>query len=382
LNGHERLKFDCIGKIGSASSEFKAGPKPRGPRGEVVEVRQVGTETVYGCGVADAHELIVEGFRTGNTYDQGWTKWQGAAPDLVWMDEEPMDFRLYTESRTRLLTTQGRLIVTFTPLTGETELVLHYMNNPSDKIYLKTATWEDAPHLTEEDKKAIIDSYPEYEQEARSKGIPMMGEGRVFTTPEEAFKVPDKQIQKHWALIKGIDFGIGHPAAVADLAIDRDADVIYVTRTWKQPNVDVATHAEAINRVNPKVSVAWPHDGDNRRNTEKGNTTLRQMYQNQFSVKLLSMSARYNNKKGGAQPVEPIILEMQNRLDSGGLKVFASCTGFFEEYRSYHRKDGKIVALRDDILKSVMYAIMMRRYAAPVFTAKRRQGSPYTRPMV
>ena len=31
----------------------------------------------------------------------------------------------------------------------------------------------------------IIEGYPGHEREARSRGIPMLGEGRVYKTPEE-----------------------------------------------------------------------------------------------------------------------------------------------------------------------------------------------------
>jgi hypothetical protein len=51
---------------------------------------------------------------------------------------------------------------------------------------------------------------------------------------------------------------------------------------------------------------------------------------------------------------------------TGRFKVFANLSEFFEEKRSYHRKDGIIVPKRDDILKSVFYAHMMRRYAMPL----------------
>ena len=51
------------------------------------------------------------------TYEQGWRKWQGTQPDLVWLDEEPEDNeerqrRIYAEALTRLLTSHGSMMVT------------------------------------------------------------------------------------------------------------------------------------------------------------------------------------------------------------------------------------------------------------------------------
>ena len=57
------------------------------------------------------------------TYDQGWRKWQGTAPHVVWMDEEPDHYRIFTESQTRILTSKGILLVTFTPLLGRLNLL-------------------------------------------------------------------------------------------------------------------------------------------------------------------------------------------------------------------------------------------------------------------
>jgi hypothetical protein len=56
-------------------------------------------------------------------------------------------------------------------------------------------TIDDAEHYTPQQRAEIIASYPEHEREARIKGIPSMGSGRVFPISEEAivcepFKVP------------------------------------------------------------------------------------------------------------------------------------------------------------------------------------------------
>jgi hypothetical protein len=81
----------------------------------------------------------------------------------------------------------------------------------------------------------------------------------------------------------------------------------------------------------------------------------------------------YDNKKGGGQPVEPILVEVQKRMADGRFKVFASCTEFFDEMRTYHRKEGRIVAKRDDVLKAVFYGVMMRRFAISESMARIRR---------
>ena len=57
-------------------------------------------------------------------------------------------------------------------------------------------------------------------------------------------------------------------------------------------------------------------------------------------------------------------MEMNDRLMSGRFKVFSNMEDWFKEYRSYHRKDGKLVDKNDDLLKATFYGLMMKRYAA------------------
>jgi phage terminase large subunit-like protein len=60
----------------------------------------------------------VLGFKS---YDQGRRKFQGTAKHLVWLDEEP-PLDVYQECLTRLMTTDGLMLCTFTPLEGMTEV--------------------------------------------------------------------------------------------------------------------------------------------------------------------------------------------------------------------------------------------------------------------
>ena len=65
-------------------------------------------------------------------------------------------------------------------------------------------------------------SYPEHERQARMFGVPMMGEGRIFSEPEDNVIVDPFPIPSHYARLGGVDFGIYHPAADAWIAWDRD----------------------------------------------------------------------------------------------------------------------------------------------------------------
>ena len=72
---------------------------------------------------------------------------------------------------------------------------------------------DDAEHYTPEQRQAIINAYPEHEREARTKGIPSLGSGRVFPISEDAILCDPIPIPKRWFQIVGIDFGWEHPFA-------------------------------------------------------------------------------------------------------------------------------------------------------------------------
>jgi hypothetical protein len=73
--------------------------------------------------------------------------------------------------------------------------------------HVTTMTIEDAAHITPERRAEIIASYPPHEVEARTKGIPVLGSGRIFPVTEESLTVEAFPIPRHWALIGGMDFG-------------------------------------------------------------------------------------------------------------------------------------------------------------------------------
>ena len=298
------------------------------------------------------------------TAEQGWQKFQGTEQDLIWQDEEPADFRIFTECLARIMTAKGRYMLTYTPLLGETPLYMHFAEG-GDGIYIQNATWDMAPPLTEDDKKRILASFPKHERDTRSKGMPMMGQRAVFPISDEdimcdPFKIPD-----HYARIAGADFGINHPAAGAWIAHDMDTDTIYVYDCYKKDNQLAPYHASAFRHRGGWIPVAWPHDG---MNTEKASGNKIAEAYIEEGANMMHMSARYDDEKGGSQAVEPIVMEVYQRMEDGRLKVFSNQHQWFSEKRSMMRdKNNKIRATNDDIMKATFYAIMMLRYARPQY---------------
>lgn len=300
---------------------------------------------------------------TFKSYDMGRFKFQGATLDKMYFDEEPPS-DVYSEGRTR--TNKGELgnntSLTFTPLLGMTEVVMQFYQNPKPNQQLIQFTIEEAEHYTDEEKVAIIAGYPDHEREARAKGIPILGSGRIFPVPEDSIKEHHIDvIPSHWAKINGLDFGYDHPSAGACIAWDRDNDVIHVVRGLKVKGVaDVAM--PSVMGVNMKrwgegIPTAWPHDGLQH---DKGSG---KQLAEQYSQAGLEMLSDHATHEAGGNGVEAGIQEMLERMRTNRFKVDETITEFFEEFRLYHRKDGKIVKLVDDLISAVRYAIMMKRYA-------------------
>jgi len=60
------------------------------------------------------------------SYEQGRGAFEGVEKDVIWFDEEP-PADCYTEALVRTMTTQGHVLLTFTPLEGMSEVVLMFL---------------------------------------------------------------------------------------------------------------------------------------------------------------------------------------------------------------------------------------------------------------
>lgn len=65
----------------------------------------------------------------------------------------------------------------------------------------------------------------------------------------------------------------------------------------------------------------------------------------------------------GSNGLEAGVSDMLTRMQTRRLRVFSHLDDWFEEFRLYHRKDGIIVKVSDDIMSATRYGIMMRRRA-------------------
>ena len=306
-------------------------------------------------------------------YEMGVEKWQGRSVDCIWLDEEPSR-DIYSQAVTRTLDRKGMVYMTFTPEQGMTETVASFMNNLQTGQSLTNATWDDASetvmslrgqkgHLDEGVMQQILSSYSPHEREMRRYGRPSIGSGLIFPVNEENLMIDPIHIEDHWPRIAAIDFGWDHPTAVVWGAIDRDEDMFYVYDCYRMSKASPTVHAQAIRGRPHFIPIAYPHDG-NRRDS-MGNPGLADQYRNlgcNLMLDHFTNPPALGENKGG-NSIEEGIMAMLQSMENGKFKVFSTLSDWFEEFRMYHRKGGKVVAIRDDIMSATRYAFQSQRFA-------------------
>jgi len=383
-----RFRQPIVGWAGGVSNEttrdivqFELLGSPDDPEafGSGTVPRKLIIKTERKPGVPNAKSVaLIKHVSGGNSslffkaYEMGVEKWQGRSVDCIWLDEEPSR-EIYSQAVTRTLDRRGMVYMTFTPEAGMTETVASFMNNLKPGQSLDNATWDDAServmsmkgnrgHLNEGVMEQILSSYAPHEREMRRYGRPSIGSGLVFPVPEEKILIDPFTIEAHWPRIAAIDFGFDHPTAVVWTAWDREEDMYYIYDCYRQAKAPPSVHAASIQNRPNFVPLAWPHDG-NRRDS-MGNPGLAEQYRN-LGCNMLPFHFEnppaLGEKKGG-NSIEVGIMDMLQKMENGQFKVFSTLKEWFEEFRMYHRKDGKIIPLRDDLMSATRYAIMSMRF--------------------
>lgn len=296
-------------------------------------------------------------------YAQGRRKWQGPPVDFVWYDEEPPE-DIYDEGLARTIATGGIAALSFTPLQGMSNVVRRFLMTSTEDRADVNMTIHDAEHIPDEEKRRIIASFPAHEREARAAGVPTLGSGRIFPVADEDISVTPFAIPEHWPVIGALDFGWDHPTAAVKLAWDRDADCVYVINAYRKREQTPLIHSGALKPWGPDMPWAWPHDGHQH---DKGSgVQLAEQYRN-HGLNMLPEHAQYpeaqDDTRVSRTSVEAGLADMLDRMQTNRFKVFNHLGEWFEEFRLYHRKDGKVVKEGDDLMSATRYGVMSLRFA-------------------
>jgi hypothetical protein len=206
-------------------------------------------------------------------------------------------------------------------------------------------TIDDAEHYTEAERQAIIAAYPLHERDARARGIPVLGSGRVFPIAEEEISVEPFKLPPFWPRLGALDFGWDHPSAAVELAYDTETDVIFVTKCYRASQQSPAMQAITLKPWGDWLPWAWPRDG-HRETLEGAGIALARQYR-EHGLRMLGTHAQF---KDGSVSVEAGLMMMLDRMQTNRFKVFSTLNDWFEEFRLYHRAEGRVVKLRDDLM--------------------------------
>ena len=218
--------------------------------------------------------------------------------------------------------------------------------------FVTIATWANAPHLTPDMREKFLAKIPPHQRKARTEGIPHLGSGLVFPVAEEIIKIPDFPLPHHWKRCYAFDTGWNYNAAAWG-AWDEEVDVVYIYKIYKREAAEPPINAHAIlsqGKWIPGVADA----ADVNRNDGRQWIDI---------YRSLGLDIELPDKA-----VETGITEMWTRLSTGRLRVFESCTEWFEEYRVYSRNEKGILAKQNDhLMDSTRFMVLsgLRRAKHP-----------------
>jgi hypothetical protein len=207
------------------------------------------------------------------------------------------------------------------------------------------AGWEDVPHISEAERRELLQAIPPHQVDARTKGIPVLGSGQIYPVDERHVACEPFQVPTYWPRGYGLDVGWNFTAA-AWMAHDVDADVVYITDAYKAGKAEPPVHAAAI-----RARGEWMEgeiDPASRSRTQTDGAQLMEIY----SEYGLWLNPADNAREAG-------IAAVWERLSTGRLKVFKHLSDWFGEFRIYRRDErGQVVKVNDHLMDATRYRIM------------------------
>ncbi len=286
------------------------------------------------------------------SYESGRKSFQAVAAN-IWLDEEP-PLDIFTECLLRTANTGKEpfsLMMTFTPLLGMSETILTFLEGKpyiegevGSGKHVTVATWDDVPHLSEDDKRIMEASIPPYQRDARMKGVPSLGSGAIYPIPLSDITVKRFEIPKHWKRYGGMD--VGSKTAAVWCAIDPSTNIHYAYHEYYREGELPSVHVQGIALPGQYIPIAIDSAAHGRSQIDGNN--LFDMYKD------LGLNIHNANKA-----VESGLFTCWERLSTGRLKIFDDLNHFIDEYRLYRRDDkGRIIKKNDHVMDAFRYSQM------------------------
>lgn len=226
--------------------------------------------------------------------------------------------------------------------------------------FVVTADWDNnAPHLTAKARKDLWDSIPEYQRDARTKGIPQLGAGVVYGLADAEILCDAFPIPNHYLRGYGIDVGWKRTAVIWR-AKDPDTGISYLYDEHYGAEDSPEIHSAAIRRRGVWIPGAMDPAARNRK-PDDGIRLMSLYDQAVYTDGFLEAPTRLPNAGMivlANNAVETGIYGMLMAFRGGMLKVMRNrCPNFMAERRLYRRDE------RGRIVKSFDHAMDAGRYS-------------------
>jgi hypothetical protein len=215
--------------------------------------------------------------------------------------------------------------------------------------YGQQIAWSDIPHLSAQEQEEMLRPIPKYQRDARSKGIPTLGAGAVYSYREDSLMCePLQHVPRYW--LKGFGMDVGWRASAAIFVCqDPDSGMTYITNEYLRGE---ATPVENSATIKLMAETGWGPmtgaiDPASRQASQADGKRILDLYRDLGLKLVLADNA-----------VESGIHRIQCLMDEGRLKIYSKCTGLFSELRRYARdENGKIQKRNDHLLDSLRYIL-------------------------
>lgn len=211
--------------------------------------------------------------------------------------------------------------------------------------YVVQAGWQHVPHISQQDIDDMSKSISAHQLDARMNGNPSLGAGAIYPIPEEEFLCDPFQVPGWFPRLYGLDVGWKKTAGIW-LAHDRDTDIVYAYSEHYRGQAEPPIHAKAIRLRGDWIPGAI--DTAARGRSQADGKQLWKLYEDE------GLHLHKANKA-----VEAGLLEVQDRLSTGRLKIFRTLQNTLGEIRLYRRDEkGRIVKENDHLMDALRYAVM------------------------
>ncbi len=317
--------------------------------------------------------------------EQGWQAQQGRKLDIVHEDEEPpasTSMDIYAELVMRLIDSNGIFYITATPQQGMTDLMGMFWGdidpeNPESQMLLEGMKYRklirmevnEATHLTPQQIERMKASIPPHQWAMRLRGLPEIGQGRVWDFDEDQIKFTDlwdERRRRHCQYIIGMDSGFANSyTALVLLAYDKVEDRYYIVDCKKMRRTYAAEIAADIqdwyNRFGFAIPVAWPRDVGQEKGGAAG-TVLKEQFED-LGVNMLENSAQFEDEN--KHRVEPGLHLVRTLMHEDKAKVYygSRMEPWWKEWQLFsYGDDGKVIKTRNrqnDLMDATRYGFVM-----------------------